>query len=177
MILETERLLLRPPVLSDAEAIAAAINDQLIAATTLNIPHPYSKQDAVKWIRSLKERGKTKSLNLSVFLKETGELIGGTGLMDINEKHHRAELGYWCAVRYWGKGFTSEAAVRVMRYGFVELDLVRISAICMVTNPASARVLEKIGMRLEGTCRSEFLKDGRYGDYHHYAILREEAVR
>jgi RimJ/RimL family protein N-acetyltransferase len=150
MILETERLLLRPPVLSDAPAIAAAINDHRIAATALNIPYPYSTQDGVKWIKSLRKRGKSKSVNLSVFLRETGELIGGIGLMDINEKHHRAELGYWCAVKYWGKGLITEAAARIVRYGFEELDLVRIAAICMVSNPASARVMEKIGMKHEG---------------------------
>ena len=62
----------------------------------------------------------------------------------------------------------------MVRYGFEELGLERIHAICMVNNPASARVMEKVGMHLEGAARHEFMKDGDFVDFHHYAMLRSD---
>ncbi len=171
--LETPRLILRRAQREDCRELMTAIGSVEIAATTLGIPHPYSLEDACKWIERVNdaEVQKTK-VDLGVFLKETGELVGGVGLSGINEKHHRAELGFWCAVEHWNKGITTEAADRMVQYGFEELSLERIYAICFTTNPASARVLEHIGMVREGTARHEYVKDGRFIDMHHYAILR-----
>ena len=173
--LETERLILRPPTLNDAEALVRAINHPDIAATTLNIPHPYTIDNAKEWLLSHKDPERSKTgIELSFFIRKTGELIGGIGLMNISRKHSKAELGYWCAVEHWGKGYTTEAAGRAVRYCFEELGLHRVYAICMVSNPASVRVMEKIGMLHEGIGRKEYQKDGEYSDYHHYAILKED---
>jgi RimJ/RimL family protein N-acetyltransferase len=171
LVLETERLILRTPERRDANALARAINHPLIAATTLNIPHPYYREHAIKWIDTVRKLARENPApSLTIFLKDTSEL----GLSGLNEKHRKAELGYWCAVDHWNKGITTEAAARVVRYGFQELGLARIHAICMVHNRASARVMEKLGMKFEGTARHEFLKNGRFEDFHHYAILRPD---
>jgi RimJ/RimL family protein N-acetyltransferase len=173
--LETERLIIRTPVKDDAEAIARAINHPEIARTTLNIPHPYSVADAHKWLESHSDPGRIETeVNLCVFLKETGELIGGNGVMGINKKHGKAEIGYWCAVAHWGRGYTTEASRRVLQYCFEELDLNRVHAVCMVSNPASYRVMEKLGMTREGVARKEYQKNDVFEDYFHYAILRSD---
>lgn len=173
--LETDRLILRSPTLDDAEAITRAINHPDIAVTTLGIPYPYSIDDAKEWLNSHNDPEKSKtSIELSFFIRETGELIGGVGVVNINRKHGKAELGYWCAVEHWGKGYTTEAARRAVQYCFEELDLQRVHAICMVSNPKSMRIMEKIGMRHEGIAFNEFQKDGEYFDFHHYAILKED---
>jgi ribosomal-protein-alanine N-acetyltransferase len=173
--LKTERLILKRPTREDCRMLMMAIGDPKVAATTLNIPHPYSLDDAVSWIEGVNDPEKQKvSLDLSIFLADTGELIGGVGLSSINHTHHKAELGYWLAVDHWNKGIATEAAARVIRYGFEELNLERIYAICFVTNPASARVMEKIGMVYECLARHEFVKNGEFVDFHHYAILRSD---
>jgi len=171
--LRTGRLILRLPTREDCRMLMTAIGDPKIAATTLNIPHPYTIDDAYAWIERVNDPEVRKTnLELSIFLEETGELVGGVGLSSINHEHHRAELGYWCAVEHWKKGIATEAAARVIRHGFEDLNLERIYAICFFNNPASAKVLEKIGMVYEGLARHEYVKDGRFIDIHHYAILR-----
>ena len=178
LILETERLLLRRPKRHDAQALADAIGHPDINATTLGIPFPYSLDDALSWIdRQDDPDVQAVQVNLNFFISDTDELIGGAGLSSINEKHHRAELGYWCAVGHWGKGFTTEAAERILRYGFEELALERIYAICFASNPASARVMEKNGMTFEGTAYHEFMKNDKFIDMHHYAILRSDWLK
>ena len=173
MQLETPRLILRTPTLGDAAAIAAAINDPLVTSTMLPVPYPYSVQDAISWINSFSSPEKQANPQFSVFLKETGELIGGVGL-SVTMAHKRAEIGYWCAMKYWGMGITTEAASRVVQYAFQELHVERIQSICMALNPASARVMQKIGMQFECTARNEYFKNGAFHDFHHYAILRED---
>jgi len=173
--LETPRLILRRLTLDDAEALANAINHPKIAATTTNIPHPYNPDDARSWIEShLDDSITSDSLPFGLFLRESGELIGGAELSSIDKINLKAELGYWCAVDFWGRGYTTEAARAIVDYGFRELNLERIYARCFDINPASARVMEKIGMTFEGTARREYRKNDVFHDFRHYAILRDD---
>jgi [ribosomal protein S5]-alanine N-acetyltransferase len=173
--LETERLILKTPTEKHAEKIALAIDDPRIAVMTLNIPNPYSFKDAMAWLESLKKPEKRKhSANFTVFLKGTDDVIGGIGLADIDQNHRRAEIGWWCAVDHWNKGYTTEAACKVVDYAFEKLGLERVMAICLTINPASARVMDKIGMKFEGIARHEFIKDGKFMDFRHYAIIRSD---
>jgi len=171
--LETPRLILRRLTLDDAEALANAINHPKISATTLNIPHPYNLDDAQSWIGShLDTSIPSDSLPFGMFLRESGELIGGAELSSIDNSNLKAELGYWCSVDFWGHGYTTEAARAIIDYGFRELNLERIYGRCFDINPASARVMEKIGMTFEGTARREHRKNDVFHDFRHYAILR-----
>lgn len=174
--LETERLILRRPTLEDAEALAAAINHPEIAKFTLNIPHPYSIADAESFITgTLDPESREKGKNFFIFLKDTGELVGGLGLMDIHARNKSAELGYWCAFDHWGEGIVPEACRRIIQFAFDELDLNRVFCMCNVDNFASARIMEKCGMTFEGTARSQDIKDGVPWDMHRYAILKSDA--
>ncbi len=85
-----------------------------------------------------------------------------------------AELGYWIGRFYWGQGYCTEAARQVLRYGFEDLKLNKICARHMQTNPASGRVMQKIGMRQEGCLRQHYNRWGEVVDYPIYGILHAE---
>jgi len=173
--LESRRLLIRTPEPGDAEALVEAINHPEVARTTLMIPYPYSINDANNFIaKSTDPESWEKNIRLFVFLKDSGRLAGGIGLDDISRKFRSAEIGYWCSPSEWGKGITTEAALRVIQFAFEELDLNRIFGRCFSTNRSSARVQEKAGMKFEGVARAECIKDGEPVDMCHYAILRSE---
>ncbi|MCA9423532.1 MAG: GNAT family N-acetyltransferase [Candidatus Omnitrophica bacterium] len=172
--LETERLLLRPFETTDAARIALLAGDREIAATTLRIPHPYKEEDAVKFIEAVgKEILKGKSAVFAIILKETGELIGSIGL-HIDKDHENAEMGYWVGKPYWGKGYCTESASKILEYGFNNRNLHKIHAHFMECNPASGRVMEKIGMFCEGTLREHVKKWGEFMNMICYSILIQE---
>lgn len=114
-----------------------------------------------------------RSMTLAITLKESGTLIGAIGL-SINRANHWAEMGYWIGKPYWGQGYATEAAKALVAYGFKELDLNRIQARHMTENPASGRVMQKIGMTYEGTHRQVLYRFDTYFDLAIYSILRSE---
>ena len=172
--LDTPRLLLRPFVLTDAPDVKRIAGDREVAASTLNIPHPYEPGMAEEWIATHADGLHRQSpVVFAVIERETGALIGAVGLTLASE-HHRGELGYWVAREAWGRGVCTEAARAVMRYGFNVLGLDRIHAHHFLRNPASGRVMQKLGMRHEGMLRAHVVKWGRREDLECYGILREE---
>jgi RimJ/RimL family protein N-acetyltransferase len=115
-----------------------------------------------------------RSFNLVVTLKESGELIGAASLVVSAPENRGGWIGYVFARERWGQGYATEAARLLVKFGFEELGLHRIFATCDAENRASARVLEKAGMTLEGRMRShEFIK-GRWRDSLLFAILEED---
>jgi RimJ/RimL family protein N-acetyltransferase len=100
-------------------------------------------------------------------------LVGCIGL-SIHAQHARAELGYWLGVPFWNCGYMTEAAVALLQYGFETLELQRIQSSHLSCNPASGRVMQKIGMQCEGTSRRAALKWGEFHDLVRYGILRDE---
>jgi RimJ/RimL family protein N-acetyltransferase len=167
--IETERLLLRPFRLEDAPDVKRLCSAPEIAAGTLTIPHPYPDGAAEAWISSHAAR---EDLNLAIERREDGALVGAVGL-EFEPEHHRAELGYWIGVPYWGNGYATEAAAAVVRAAF-ELGLNRVYAFHWTTNPASGRVLQKIGMKHEGIRRQHTRKGEEYLDSECYAIVRSD---
>jgi RimJ/RimL family protein N-acetyltransferase len=170
----TQRLILRPLTESDAPAIVPLAGAREVADTTLRIPHPYTIQDARQFLGRVSAGYATgNALVMAMALRNTGTLIGATGL-EVDAQHRRAELGYWLGVQHWNKGYATEASLAMLRVGFSTLDLVRITAHHMPRNPASGRVLEKIGMQREGVLRQHFRKLDHFEDAVVYGILREE---
>ena len=173
-VLETPRLLLRPFALSDAQSVQALAGDAAIADTTLRIPHPYEDGMAEEWIGTherLFESG--EQANFAITRKTNRELVGAIGLV-IEGGADRAELGYWVGKPGWGQGYCSEAGRAVLAFGFETLHLQRIHACFFPRNPASGRVLEKLGMIREGVLRRHVKKNGLYEDIVVCGILREE---
>jgi len=173
-ILLTPRLRLRPFTMDDVADLARIINDREIAANTLTIPYPYDEEAGRAWIATHADGVERHSPVVYAVTRRTdGALIGATGLALVPE-HRRAELGYWIARAAWGEGYATEAAAALLEYGFEKLGLERIHAAYFPRNPASGRVLEKLGMRHEGTLRSHLVKWGVPEDLSIHGIMREE---
>jgi len=146
-----------------------------IADTTISIPHPYSEEQARQWIAGFADLfAQGKVVVFGMTLKREASLAGTIGLRDIDAEHSQAELGFWVAVEYWGQGYATEAARAVIGFGFGQLGLNRIYAHHMVRNPASGRVLTKVGMKPEGLLRQRVRKWGMFEDVVPLAMLRKE---
>ncbi len=172
--LKTHRLILRPFTLEDAPEVTRLAGDRAIAETTRQIPHPYEEGMAGEWIGTHAAKFEVgEEINFAVTLRADGTLLGAISLMNI-EKGHQAELGYWIGVPYWGHGYATEAARCVVDYALTTLNLARVHAHHLSRNPASGKVMRKIGMKFEGCRRRHFLKWGQFEDIEMYGILREE---
>lgn len=170
--LRTRRLVLRPFATTDAPRVQSLAGAREIYATTLNIPHPYRAGVAEQWIAShasVFEAG--KGVTLAITLADDGELVGAIGLRAESE-HRRAELGYWVGVPYWNRGYCTEAAVAMIRYGFDELGLHKITSRYLKGNHASERVMVKAGMRKEGELIDEIYKDGAFRTLGVYGLVK-----
>jgi RimJ/RimL family protein N-acetyltransferase len=173
--LETERLVLRPLDLSDAKDVQRLAGDPAIADTTLNIPHPYEDGVAEEWISKEQEAfDQEKGVTFAITGKADEGLVGAMSLMAIDKGHSRAELGFWIGKPYWNKGLCTEAGHAVLRYSFEDLGLNRIYAFHLSRNPASGRVMLKLGMKHEGRQRQHVKKSGRFEDLELYGILAGE---
>ena len=172
--LETERLLLRPFEPSDAWDVQRLAGDRAIADTTLNVPHPYEDGMAEEWISTHQpgfEAGKLA--NFAIVLRASGELIGAIGLR-IVRRFERAVLGYWIGRPYWGNGYCTEAGRAILEHGFGTLKLNRIHASHLTRNPASGRVMRKLGMAHEGRARQHVRRWDAFEDLEFYGILKAE---
>ena len=173
--LTTERLILRPFSPTDASQVQRMAGAREIASVTKNIPHPYPDGAAETWIATHQERYETgQGLSLAVTLAGTGELMGAIGLVSISEAHRRGVIGYWMGVDYWGRGYCTEAGRRLVRFAFEDMDLHRVVSHHLARNPASGRVMQKIGMTHEGTLRKHVCKWDVFEDVECYGILRDE---
>ena len=172
--LRTARLLLRSLEHEDISTIVRLAGANEIAATTLNIPHPYAEDDAQSFLAKANEDFHAgRSIIFAISISSGRELCGAVGLT-IADAHRHAELGYWIGVPFWGKGYATEAASAVVAFGFGTLRLHRIYAHHFAGNTASKRVLEKIGMRHEGRSRQHIQKWNQFIDIENYGLLAEE---
>jgi RimJ/RimL family protein N-acetyltransferase len=142
-VLETRRLTLRAPRHEDVKAIAALANDRGVAENTARIPHPYGLADAEHFIASVNKRD-----GEACFIIMHGDtLVGACG---IDPREDVPEIGYWLGVRYWDRGFATEAVRAVIDHAFGELQQDALQAGTRVSNPASRRVLEKCAFQWTG---------------------------
>jgi RimJ/RimL family protein N-acetyltransferase len=143
-VLETERLMLRRPTLADVKAIARLADDRRIAENTRRLPHPYSQNHAIEFVRAIAENKRE-----TVFLIENNFVP--IGMVGIDGRQPDApELGYWLGVEHWGQGFATEAARAVIDFTFEEFDVEYLISGARVANPASRNVLEKCGFQWSG---------------------------
>ena len=171
--LQTERLLLRPFQATDAPAVQTLASAAEVAATTL-VPHPYPEGAAAAWIASHAEAAaRGERFEWAIERRADRALLGVIGL-GLETAHRRGAVGSWLGVPFWNQGYATEAARRVVAFGFAELDLHRIEGPFFPRNAASARVLEKVGMRYEGTLRGHVLRGDAFEDVAMYAMLRGE---
>jgi len=172
--LETERLVLRNLTEEDAEQIFQYASDQDVARYVTWDVHQ-TMNDTYNFIRfALSRYEERKVAPWGIVYKDEGKVIGTIDFVYWNTDHKRAEIGYVLAKAYWGKGIMTEAASKVLEYGFNEMGLERIEARCLVENIGSERVMQKIGMTYEGTLRNCMYVKGNFRTLKVYSILRNE---
>jgi RimJ/RimL family protein N-acetyltransferase len=170
-IIKSKEFILRPFRKGDEKSLAENINNKNIYRNTLSIPYPYTLKNAQEWVmKSLKEAKKKKPARISFVIEINGGVAGSVGLSKI--EGHKAEIGYWLAEKYWGRGIMTKAVKLVTKFGFDKLKLKRIYAHVFSFNKASKRVLEKAGYKFEGILRKNVKKDGKFLDAYLFAKVK-----
>ncbi len=169
--LETERVRLRPFTLDDEAAVFALASDPEVARFVRFEAHrtPAETRAFLELVERHYRRGDLFAL--AIVGREDDRLIGSCGFVSQTIERKSAEIGYWLGKSYWGKGCAAEAAGALMRFGFELMGLERIEAKCFLENRAGQRVIEKLGMKFEGTDRSERIK-GEYPELQLYSVAR-----
>lgn len=175
LVLRGETITLRGLRVSDAEDLYRNVNDPEIGRTS-SIPYPYPGVEGARFFiqQTWHTWKESKGVDLGITLPSSDQVIGMVGMFEISRNYRSAEIGYWVGRDHWGHGYATEGANLMIRYGFEVLGFNRIQAVCFDFNPRSARVLEKAGMRFEGRCREELIKDGNPVTLLHFAILRRD---
>jgi ribosomal-protein-alanine N-acetyltransferase len=165
---------IRPWSVSDAEAIQRYANNRKIWLNLRDIfPHPYTLENARQFLEMVTHENPQTNFAIAT----DSEAIGSIRLKLNTDVHRKtAELGYWLAELFWGRGIMSDAVAEFTRRGFQMFDLERIYAEPLANNPASARVLEKAGFMREARLRANVFKDGKLQDSLLYAKLRTDSV-
>ncbi|MBN2211005.1 MAG: GNAT family N-acetyltransferase [Sedimentisphaerales bacterium] len=173
--IEGERLIIRKLKLSDAKDFYQNIRDKDIVKWTIEIPYPYPKSQATKYIRHAQRMWRQrKEFNFAVVPKTTGRLIGEVRLLNLDWDDRYALLAYWLGVRYWRYNFMTEAAGLALKFGFEHLGLHRVNAYLFDKNIGSRRVMEKNLMQPEGIFRDAWRRYGLWHNKVYYAILEDE---
>ncbi|WLR57203.1 GNAT family N-acetyltransferase [Mesobacillus subterraneus] len=167
----TSRLVLRIFQKSDAEDVASLCNNYNIFKNTLYLPYPYSIEDALIWMKShLDNFERDKSYEFAVTDKESGQLFGAIALSN-NQRFNHGEIAYWIGEEFWGRGYATEAAEGIVQCAFSEKKYHKVFARCFHSNPASGRVLQKLGMREEGILIDHVRKENRYEHLVYYGLI------
>ena len=160
--------------LSDARDLATALSNKKIQDNLRDgLPYPYTEQDGKEFISTMLAADENDTFAFAITVN--GKVIGSIGAFRQTNIHNKtAELGYYIAEEYWGKGIMTEAVKQLCDYVFSHTDIIRIYAEPFSYNIGSCRVLEKAGFQYEGTLRSNALKNGNVLDMKMYSKLKTE---
>jgi ribosomal-protein-alanine N-acetyltransferase len=160
--------------LSDARDLATALSNKKIQDNLRDgLPYPYTEQDGKEFISAMLAANENDTFAFAITVN--GKVIGSIGAFRQTNIHNKtAELGYYIAEEYWGKGIMTEAVKQLCDYVFSHTDIIRIYAEPFAYNIGSCRVLEKAGFQYEGTLRSNALKNGNVLDMKMYSKLKTE---
>ncbi|MFD1927489.1 GNAT family N-acetyltransferase [Sporosarcina siberiensis] len=175
--LETKRLLLRPFTSDDSGRIEELAGDYDVAKSTLNIPHPYPKGSAIQFIESMLTAEKNNKIIMFAITEQESQLLIGLINLNLAGPYKRGELAYWIGKQYWGRGYGTEATKAVLEYGFNHIKLNRIFAASFTSNPGSWRIMEKVGLKYEGTLKQHVARFGQFYDLTYYGLLKEEFAK
>lgn len=169
-VLETERLLLRSPELGDATDTFEFISDPEVTKYTFWHAHHSiaDSEELLSWLTT------ENFASWSIVHKVDGKVIGMCFLHSFNFHHRRAEMAFNLSRSYWSQGYATEAVFEMIRFAFGRWGLNRMEGTCMLDNIASARVMEKLGMKFEGILRQHSYAKNRFHDLKLYSILRRE---
>jgi ribosomal-protein-alanine N-acetyltransferase len=172
--LRTERLKLRRMTLRDAADMFAYASDPDVTRYTSWQPHRSIDDSRAQLARVLARYERGEVAGWGVEHRADARFIGTAGYMRWDVEDRCAEVGFAISRTYWGRGLMTEALRAIVDFGFERMQLNRIEAHCATENIGSYRVMEKVGMRYEGTLRERYLKDDAFVDVRHYSILRRE---
>lgn len=160
--------------LTDAKELSEALSDPRVQENLRDgLPYPYTEQDGIDYISAMLSADEDETFAFAI--TEDGKVIGSIGAFRQENIHRQtAELGYYIAGPYWGRGIMTEAVRQICAFIFERSDIIRIYAEPFAHNAASCRVLEKAGFRYEGTLRSNAVKNGKVIDMRMYSYLRTE---
>jgi ribosomal-protein-alanine N-acetyltransferase len=166
-ILESERLILRSPRPADIPAMTVWLGDYDVAKMTSRIPHPYGEDDAEAFVAAGEKH------RFAVSRKTDGLFLGMIGLHPADDY----EFGYWLGKPFWGLGYATEAARRLVAYGFEALELETVRAGWFHDNPASGHVLAKLGARHNGSKMRDCRARGHKVLCHEMLLTRADFLR
>ncbi|MGE8555105.1 MAG: GNAT family N-acetyltransferase [Chryseobacterium jejuense] len=169
--IDTERLILSQLEENDIPFIVEFLQHRIFSDLTSNIPYPYTEDDAKFWLKMSKDAFENKTGFTFGIRNKEEQLIGAIGLHDRDDD--KAELGYWIGIPYWNKGYVTEAAKAIVNFGFEELELNKIYATHLIHNPASGKIMEKIGMEKEALLKQHVKHDNEYFDLVMYSIFKD----
>ncbi len=160
--------------LSDAADLAAAVSNKKVQDNLRDgLPYPYTEQDGAEFISAMLSADEDETFAFAVTIDN--KAVGSIGVFRQGNIHRQtAELGYYIAEEYWGKGIMTEAVRQTCEYVFDKSDIIRIYAEPFAYNTASCRVLEKAGFQYEGTLRNNAVKNGKVIDMKMYSLLKAE---
>ena len=155
-----------------AKDLALALNNRKILDNLRDgLPFPYTENDAKEFIMAMRNADKDKIFAFAIVYNN--KCIGSIGVFRQENIHFRtAEIGYYIAEEYWGRGIMTQAVNEVCNFVFANTDIVRIFAEPFIHNIGSQRVLEKNGFYCEGTLKRNAYKNGREVDMKIYAKLK-----
>ena len=160
--------------LSDAKDLATALSNKKVQDNLRDgLPYPYTEQDGKEFISAMLSADENETFAFAIMVDD--KVVGSIGIFRQGNIHSQtAELGYYIAEEYWGKGIMTEVVKQICEYVFGDSDIIRIYAEPFAYNIASCRVLEKVGFQYEGTLRSNAVKNGRVIDMEMYSLLKAE---
>lgn len=171
VILQTGRLLLRPPRAADISHFGPLLKDFDVAKNLSRVPHPYTEDDACAFVVSAAHGWRTgEDLAFAILRKAPAAHIGICGV-------HPArgwEFGYWLGKPHWGQGYATEAAGRLIAFAFDDLGAAQVSAGWFHDNPASGRVLTKLGCVPDGEDERSCLSRGTNVFCHKVVLKRAD---
>jgi len=174
--LETERLLLRPQDADDIPQILPLLNDFDVAKNLSSVPHPFTAEQAREFMeKGEQDWARGQAYRFAVTRRTDNAFVGGCGLR--LKEDGVFEIGYWLGKPYWGLGYASEAARRVMGFAFRDLKAPVLRASYFHDNPASGRVLEKLGAVPAGVEHVDCLARGHAVYCHKVVVDRENFGR
>jgi RimJ/RimL family protein N-acetyltransferase len=168
--LTADEITLRTLLVNDASPIATLANNRKIWNNLRDtMPHPYSLQDALNFIAICENEDPV----LTFAIEYNGELAGVIGLVKQYDVYRlNAELGFWLGEPFWNKGIVTKAVELIVKYGFENLDIIRIYACVFDFNIASRRVLDKSGFKFDALFKNAIIKNNQIGNECRYSILK-----
>lgn len=172
--LYTERLMLRKIETSDVFDMYEYSKNPSVTEYLLWFPHYDIKvtKQYLKYLQTMYNRN--SYYDWGVVLRQTGKMIGTCGFSHFDKENMSGEIGYVLNPDYWGQGIAAECAKRVIRFGFDNLGLHRVTVRILEGNTQSIKVAEKLGMRYESTHVRALYTKGQFKTYYEYALLKDE---